>query len=262
MAFTFISGATGGIGKAFAFSCAKKGYDLFLTARSLDKLQALKSQLNAEFPKVNIEICPCEMTDDLSRKTMLIFIKGKDIFFDRIINVAGADIQKAFKEYTYEKLLFQIRVNCESTALVTRMLLERKEKDTELITIGSMSGVTPMPFFAVYSASKAFLESLFISLHYELKKEGVKVTVVLPGGVPTRPDVIDAIKKQGLWGKLSAKSPAFVAEKSLNAVKKNKLRYVPGFFNNFLYFTMKLIPLRWQLRFIARRWSKLCKDAF
>ena len=119
-----------------------------------------------------------------------------------------------------------------------------------------------MPYFAIYSASKAFLESLFISLHYELKKQGVKVTVVLPGGAPTRPDVIEAIKDQGLWGKLSAKSPNFVAERSLKAVKKNKLRYVPGGFNKFLYFVMKLVPLRIKLAFIAKRWSKLSKDAF
>lgn len=262
MSYTFISGATGGIGKAFALLCASKGYNLFLTARSVDKLSALKSEILTRFPQVSVEICPCELTDDLSRKALYAYAAEKNIFFDRIINVAGADIQKAFREYSYEKVLFQIRVNCEAAATITRALLDRKAEKVEIITIGSMSGVTPMPYFAIYSASKAFLESLFISLHYELKKQGVKVTVVLPGGVPTRPDVVKAIKDQGLWGKLSAKSPTFVADKSLKAVRKNKMRYVPGFFNKLLYFVMKIVPLRWQLGFIARRWSKLSKDAF
>ena len=89
-----------------------------------------------------------------------------------------------------------------------------------------MSGVTPMPYFALYSATKAMLTSFFTSLHYELKKQKVKVTVVLPGGVYTRPDIIKEIKGQGLWGRLSAKSPEFVAEKSLKAVQKNKVKYI------------------------------------
>jgi short-subunit dehydrogenase len=96
----------------------------------------------------------------------------------------------------------------------------------------------------------------------ELKDKGVKVTVVLPGGVPTREDIIEDIKGQGLWGKLSSKSPKFVAEKSLKALSKNKLQYIPGGFNKFLNFIMKLAPKRLKLRFIARRWKKIKKDAF
>jgi short-subunit dehydrogenase len=83
-----------------------------------------------------------------------------------------------------------------------------------------------MPYFALYSASKGYLTSLFTSLHYELKDDGVKVTTVLPGGVFTRPDIVEEIKSQGLWGRLSAKTPEFVAEKSLKAVRKNKVKYI------------------------------------
>ena len=99
-------------------------------------------------------------------------------------------------------------------------------------------------------------------MHYELKSQGVKVTVVMPGGVPTRPDIIEDIKGQGLWGKLSSKSPEFVAEKSLKAVSKNKLKYIPGGFNRFLNFLMKFVPKCITLRFIAKRWQKISKDAF
>ena len=88
------------------------------------------------------------------------------------------------------------------------------------------------------------------------------MTVVMPGGVPTRPDIIEDIKGQGLWGKLSAKSPLFVAEKSLRAVRKNKPKYIPGFFNKLLYFVIKIAPKKVVLKFIAKRWKKQTKDAF
>jgi len=261
MAFTFISGATGGIGKAFALLLAEKGSDLFLTGRSEQKLKLLKEEISEKYP-VKIEYYPCELTDHKSREELINHVESLAFKFDRIINVAGVDTQKAFSEYTLDKVYFQIRVNVEATVCLTHELLRFKTDKAEIITISSMSGVSPMPYFALYSATKAMLTNFFTALHYELKKEGVKVTVVLPGGVPTRPDIIEDIKGQGLWGKLSAKSPRFVAEKSLKAVRKNKVKYIPGAFNKLLYFVMKLIPKGIVLRFIARRWKKQTKDAF
>ena len=259
--FTFISGATGGLGKAYAEYCAKSGYDLFLTARNPERLSELRRELLTKY-NVRIEYFPCQLTDDASRKELISFIERNGFKFDRIINVAGVDTQKAFMDYTPEKAVFQIRVNCEATLLLTLGLLKNRAEKTEVLTVGSMSGVSPMPYFAIYSASKAFLASFFTSLHYELKKDGVKITTVLPGGIPTRPDIVEEIKKQGLGGKLSAKPPEFVVKKSLKAVKKNKITYVPGAFNKFLYFIMKIAPKRIVLNFIANRWVHHGKDAF
>ena len=261
MAYTFISGATGGIGKAFTVACAKKGYNLFLTGRSIEKLTALKEYLLKEYG-VLVEIFACDLTSPSSRQSMIDYIDENKICFDRIINVAGVDTQKAFMDYTPEKVSFQLRVNVEATVCLTHALLKRRESKTEVITIASMSGASPMPYFALYSATKALLINLFTSLHYELKKDGVKVTVVMPGGVPTRPDIIEDIKGQGLWGKLSSKTPEFVAEKSLKKVKKNKVKYIPGAFNRFLNLVMKVVPKKIVLTFIANRWKKQSKDAF
>ena len=261
MAVTFISGATGGIGKAFAKECAKRGYSLFITGRSQSRLDQLKEELLKE-NKIEVYAYPCDLTDEKSREELILYADSQNLKFDRIINVAGVDTQKAFTEYTQEKIVFQIRVNAESTVALTHALLERRENKTEVITISSMSGANPMPYFAIYSATKAMLINFFTSLHYELKKEGVKVTTVMPGGVPTRPDLVQAIKEQGLWGKLSAKTPEQVAKGSLKAVRKNKIKYIPGAFNKFLYGIMKIAPKCIVLRFIARRWSKISKDAF
>ena len=260
MEFTFISGATGGLGKAFVENLKKKKTPLFLIGRNAEKLQLLVEQIKSE--GCVVESFVCDLADEKSRAALVSYIEEKGYVFNRIINVAGVDIQKPFLEYTKEKLLFQLRVNVEATVSLTHFLLKHRAKNTEVLTISSMSGVSPMPYFAVYSATKALLINLFTSLHYELKREGVKVTVVLPGGIPTRPDIVEQIKEQGLWGKLSAKSPEFVAEKSLRAVRKNKIKYIPGAFNKFLYGIMKIAPKCIVLRFIARRWSKISKDAF
>lgn len=262
MSYTYVSGATGGIGKAFSIECVKNGYSVFLTGRSQKKLQMLKNELLVIDANAQIEIFPCDLTKEENRRQMFAYIDEKGIIFDRVINVAGVDMQMGFLEYTLEKVLFQIRVNTESTISNTFELLKRRADSLEILTISSMSGVTPMPYFALYSATKASLTSFFTSLHYELKDKNVKVTSVLPGGVPTREDIIKDIEGQGIWGKLSVMQPQDLAKKSLKALKKNKRKYIPGFFNKFLYVVMKIVPERWQLAFIKNRWKKIKKDAF
>lgn len=259
--FTFISGATGGIGKAMAKLSAKKGYDLFVSGRSCDKLESLKKELLEINDKITVHYFACDLTSEDSRKEMLFYIDELGLKIERIVNVAGVDTQKAFAEYTTEKVLFQIRVNVEATISLTHELLKRRTEKIEILTVSSMSGVSPMPYFALYSATKCALTSFFTSLHYELKGNA-KVTTILPGGVYTRPDIIEDIKNQGVWGKLSSKSPEYVAEKSFKALSKNKIKYIPGFFNRVLNFLMKLVPKRLVLGFIARRWKKITKDAF
>lgn len=261
MGYTFISGATGGIGKAFAFASAKKGHNLFLTGRNQGMLSVIKDQIKTKY-KVDVITFKCDLTIIAQRNKLLLEIDRLGIKFDRLLNVAGVDIQKPFIEYEEEKVLMQIRVNAESTIALTHALLKRREDKMEILTVSSMSGVSPMPYFALYSATKAMLTNFFTSLHYELKSLGVKVTTVLPGGVYTRVDIIEQIKGQGLWGKLSAKTPQYVAERSLKAVRKNKLIYVPGGFNKFLYFIMRIAPKRLVLAFINKRWKKQRKDAF
>ena len=262
MGYTFITGATGGIGKAFSFECAKRGYDLYLTGRSKEKLASLKESLKKVNEKIDIKTYPCMLDKAEERDKLVADIRSQEIIVERIINVAGVDTQLTFTDYTKEKAEFQIRVNLESTVSLTHELLQLRGDRLELITISSMSGVTPMPYFALYSATKAALTSFFTSLRLEMKGKGVKCTTVLPGGVYTREDICKDIEGQGLWGKLSAKTPEYVAEKSLKAVKKNKAIYVPGFFNKFLYFTMKLVPTAIQMKFIAHRWKNITKDAF
>ena len=233
-----------------------------MTGRSGEKLSALRNELLRQYPGCVIDFFAADLTDEDSRRAMYAYITERGIFFSRLVNVAGADIQKAFEKYTDEKIVFQCRVNLEAALSLTRFVLGRREKELEIVTISSISGVYPMPYFAVYSATKSALSGFSASLRLELKKSGAKVTAVEPGGIYTRPDICRDIQGQGLWGKLSAKTPEYIARKSLSAVKKNKRVYRPGFWNKFIAAVPRIVPLGVRMRFIARRWSKLEKDAF
>ena len=260
--YALITGATGGLGQAFVKAYARRGVPLLLTGRSQDKLNALKAELETKYENLPIIVYALDLTSEEKRLAFFKEIQEKGVVFSTLVNVAGADIQKGFEQYSQEKIAFQCRVNFESAVCMSKFALENRTETLDIINISSVSGLYPMPYFAIYSATKSALTSFSIALRQETKKKGVRVTAVLPGAMPTRADIKEQIKGQGLWGKLAAKSPRFVAEKSLKALRKNKRKVIPGFWNNVMNVGTKLLPTSLKIKFIAKRWSKIRKDAF
>lgn len=262
MTYTLITGACGHLGGAFVSEAMQAHENLILTGRSLQRLEAKRKEIFEGGYDGDVKIYEADLANELSRYALIEKLTADGVSIGRLVNVAGADIQKPFEDYTQEKITFQCRANLEGAISLCLAALKLKDKTLEIINVSSVSGIYPMPYFAIYSATKSALTSFSLSLREEQRKNGVKVTAVLPGAMPTRDDVKAQIKGQGLWGRLAAKSPEFVAKKSLRAVKKNKGKYVPGFWNRALATVTAALPLSWKLKFIARRWSKLSKDAF
>lgn len=260
--YALVTGATGGLGKAFVFALAKRGYDLLLTGRSEEKLQTLREQTKARYPSVKVWIFEADLADEGGRYALTSKISAHGFKISLLANVAGADIQKVFSSYTQEKIAFQCRVNFEAAVSMCRFALERKAASLKIINISSVSGIYPMPYFAIYSATKSALTSFSVALREEEKDENVSVTAILPGAMPTREDIKEQIKGQGLWGKLAAKSPERVAEVALKAVYKNKPKVIVGFWNKAMRVCTCWLPTSWRLAFIAKRWRKISKDAF
>lgn len=260
MAYAMITGACGGLGKAFCKALYERGENLFLTGRSEEKLEKLRLELYGNRKKGDIEYVAADLTSEKDRKKIFDFADEKGIKFSSLINVAGVDTQKAFGEYSQEKLVFQVRVNLEATLSVTRYALDRRTEGFKILTVSSMSGTLPMPYFAIYSSTKAALINFFSALRFEYRD--VKITVLAPGGIPTREDIIKDIEIQGFTGKLSSKPAEFVVRKALKALDKNKRLVIPGAFNKFVYFIEKLAPVGIKSAYVAKKWSKKSKDAF
>ena len=260
--YTFITGATGGLGEEFCFQCAKKGENLFLTGRSEEKLSLLKEKLLNKYPGIKIDYCPCMLTSETDRANLMKYADEKKITFSRFVNVAGVDTQLAFEKYTQEKILFQTRVNFEAAVSLAHYVLDRREKELSILVVSSMSGACPMPYFAIYSATKQALVYFFSALRKELSRTSMKVSVLMPGGIPTRPDIINDIKIQGLKGKLSSKPKDFVVRKALAGADKNKRIIIPGAFNKFTYAVTRITPPAVSMAFVAKHWKGKEKDAF
>ncbi len=260
--YALVTGATGGLGKAFVYALIKRGYKLLLTGRNAEKLVLLQTDVQTVYPDAEIHVYPADLTDEESRLALMREVEKSGYKIGLLANVAGADIQKGVCEYTQEKIAFQCRVNFEACVAFCKFALENRAEELEIINVSSVSGIYPMPYFAIYSATKGALTSFSIALRQEVKKQGVKVTAVLPGAMPTREDIRAQIKGQGLWGKLAVKSPDWVAEHALKAVSKNKAKTIPGFWNKMMRVSTAILPTSWKVQFIAKRWSKISKDNF
>lgn len=260
--YALITGATGGLGKAFAYALAKRKCKLILTGRSEEKLIALKNELLEKFVLTDVAIFAADLSDDRGRYEMIEKMRAAGYKIRLLVNAAGVDVQKPFENYTQEKIAFQCRVNFEAAVSLCHYAIDCRAERLEIVNVSSVSGIYPMPYFAIYSATKTALTSFSIALREELKGKDVAVTAILPGAMPTRVDIKEQIKGQGLWGKLAAKSPETVAEEALKAVRKNKPKVIVGFWNKAMRFGTALLPQSLKLKFIAKRWRKISKDAF
>ena len=261
--YTLLTGACGGLGGAFARLLARRGEPLLLTGRSEERLLALVDELRARFPALPVAWFACDLGISEQRQALFSYTDEQGIRFSRLVYVAGIDTQKALEKYSEEKLVMQTRVNLEGAVSLARAVFARRvaEGECEMLAVGSMSASVPMPYFALYSATKKGLEQLFVALHEEWRGRA-KVTVVLPGGIPTRADICENIASHGWFGRVSALPPETVAQRSLRALSKNRRCVVVGFWNKLLHALMHCVPLSVKMRVIARIWSKTEKDAF
>lgn len=260
--YALVTGATGGLGKAFVYTLAEEGYSLILTGRSQRKLEELQREIQTQYNSLDVLYYPTDIAEEEGRARLMNWVMDKKIPLTLLANVAGVDIQKGVEVYDQRKVRLQCRVNFEAAVDLCRFAIQNRGERLEIVNVSSVSGIYPMPYFAIYSATKSALTSFSVSLREEMKGKNVAVTVVLPGAMPTRPDICKQIQGQGIWGKLAVMDPKRVAEGSLRAVHRNRRKVIIGFWNKAMRFFTCLLPTSWRLAFIAKRWSKISKDAF
>jgi short-subunit dehydrogenase len=251
----FISGATGGLGKAFAVECASRGWDLFLTDLHADRLASLASGIQNTY-LVDVQSRECDLTDLPARTRLFEELKTAGLRFWGLINVAGVDFEGAFREQTREAIRTIIRLNIEATLDVTHEVLERMDpsRTFRIINVASLAAFYPMPVKATYAASKRFLVDFSLALRDEVRGRGATVTVLCPAGMPTTPGCIEGIDAQGLMGQLTTQNIGTVAAKTLDGALQGRPVIIPGLLNQILQAAGSLVPPTRLASMLGNRW--------
>jgi short-subunit dehydrogenase len=255
--YVFISGATGGLGKAFAAECASRGWDLFLTDLDAGALAPAAAGL-ARMYDVDVITAPCDLTDPAAREALLAEIARRGARFHFVFNVAGIDYEGPFDERRVGELRTILRLNVESTVEVTRGLLAHRDptRPLHIVNVSSLAAFFPMPVKAVYAASKRFLLDWSLALDREMRPAGVTVTALCPAGMPTNESCVRGIDAQGLMGRITTVNVGDVAHLTVDRALAGRPVVVPGWVNQVMRFAGSLVPATLVAGVIGRRWAK------
>jgi len=192
----WITGASSGIGEALAYSFAKKGANLVLSARSIDKLKLTENKLTEL--GVNCLVLALDVTDANSFQAATKQVIEKFNAIDYLINNAGISQRSEAKETSIEVDRKIMEVNFFGTVGLTKTVLEQmlKNKSGHITVISSISGKFGFPLRTAYSASKHALQGYFESLRAELHDDNIQVLIVSPGRINT-PISKSALLKDG-----------------------------------------------------------------
>ncbi len=256
--YCLITGAAGGFGKEYAFEMMKRGYIPILTDIRESTLLELKTALSEKFSVSPITI-KADVTDKTETDKIFEYLKANDIKLSLVLNIVGIENEGWFDQVDSNELMAIVKTNVLGTMHILTECLKYKDEHLDIITLSSMAGFYSMPFKAVYAASKAFLINISRALNIELKDKGVNVLVACPAGVPTRQIVINRIKSQGFFGKITSSTTEKIIKDTLRLVKKGKSVYIPRFSNKVIYFISRLIPEKLRAKAILKRWKRTDK---
>ncbi len=251
-----ITGAAGGLGKAFAVECAIRGWDLFLTDVSQNALDALAAGISSTYD-TEVITYPCDLTDFDQRTKLFEYMIVNNFRFKGLINVAGLDFEGPFAERTREQILTILRLNIEANLEMTSgiMKLRDRRQTFRIINVASLAAFQPMPVKAMYAATKRFLLDFSMALREEVRLLNATVTALCPAGMPTTELCIRAIDAQGFTGRITTKNVGFVAARTIDHALKGHAVYIPGILNRMLKLAGGLVPPTLVAYIVGRRWK-------
>lgn len=245
--YALITGASAGIGAAYAERLAREGYDLALVARRRDRLESLAERLRvAHGSTVHVEVADLGEVGDLERVERLIAELPE---LSLVINNAGIGSSGAYWELDRAREAALVALNTLALARISHAALGvfAARNHGALINVSSLNGFRPAPFAATYAATKAFVNSFTQSLHEELRGTQVRVQLLCPGFTRTEFQEVAGVPAEYVpaFAWMSAEA---VVEASLASLRRGELMCVPGAGNKALGWIMRAVPRPLALR--------------
>ncbi|MBI1212353.1 MAG: SDR family NAD(P)-dependent oxidoreductase [Alphaproteobacteria bacterium] len=240
-----VTGASAGIGKAFAEVFAKNGFDLILTARREERLAALAAELESRHG-IKVTVIAKDLADPTGAERLVAEIKTSGLKVDALVNNAGYGVPANYDgtSWSTQRDFIQVLVTapCE---LVHRLLPDMvARKKGYIINVASVAGMIPgAASSTLYGAAKSFMVQFSRSLHLEQEANGVHVTALCPGFTYSEFHDVTGNREQ------VSKMPSYmwmtsenVAQEGYDAVMRNKVVHVNGPVNKGIVLLAKYLP--------------------
>lgn len=255
--YCLISGASHGIGRAVAYEWASKGVSILAIAIDHDGLLSLKDDLESKY-NISCKTLTLDLLKPQSSQEILEYCFSNNIKIQILMNNVGLGFSGSFEETDIHFDLDLVKLNLFPMLQLTKLFLPHlKEFDKSyILNMGSLGSYSPVPYKALYSASKAFIYSFSNAISYELKETSVQVSVACPPGVYTNTEVVDRIKASGTIGKLTSLYGNSVAKYIVAGMLEGKTVIIPGKGAKILMILTKLLPSFLNRWLVARNMKK------
>ena len=239
-----ITGASSGIGADLARRLAERGYNVTLVARRRERLEELAGELR-EAHDIHVDVETCDLGDDGARTRLANKLSSGEREVVGLCNNAGFGNLGNFLDNELDQELDVVRLNVEAVLHLTGALLPRmvEQGAGAVLNVASTAAFQPLPGFATYAASKAFVHSFSEAVHSELSGTGVSVTSLCPGF--TRTEFEQAAGAEDA----AAKLPGFtwmesddVARQGIEGMLAGKRTVVPGVLNKAVSTSGRFVP--------------------
>ena len=243
---TLITGASSGIGEAFARKLAARGNNLLLVARTEEKLIALCNDLGRS-ANIRAQFVAMDISEDGAAERLFEEAMKRDLQIDFLINNAGFGSMGDFAKLDLDRELGMIDLNVRALVELTYRFLQpmRDRKSGAIVNVASTAGFQPVPFMATYAATKAFVLSFSEALWEENRSQGIQVMALCPGVTET--GFFAASRMQRPPARM-VQTPEEVVDAALRALKRGKSSVISGWANFLMVETERAVPRTLVLR--------------
>jgi short-subunit dehydrogenase len=241
MSIAIITGASSGIGAAFAKEYASKVDELWLVARRADRMTKLGESLGVKYKVISADLTTTEGIE-----AVRCALESEKPRVKYLVNAAGFGDFGAFDEIEERKVEMMIDLNVKALVLITHMTVPYMERGGRIIQLGSGSCFTRLPYFNVYSSGKVFVLHYTKSLNFEIKQYGLRATCFCPGWVHTE-FLGNATAKSGVTRpRDNAMKPLLNCEKVVHgcvkAAERGRTMYVTNWYTKLQHLLFKVLP--------------------
>lgn len=247
--WALVTGASAGIGAALARELARQGAKLILTARRVERLEALAAELRAQ--GCEVRVVAADLNERSAPQAIFAATEGAGIPVDILVNNAGLGQFGAFAGSALEQELSQVRVNCEAVVHLTRLfvpaMVERRRG--WILVVASTASFQPVPYLSTYAATKGFDRFFAVGLAAELASSGIRVTALCPG--PTESEFFEVAGAERFRGR-GVQRVEEVAERGLRALAQGRHTVIPNASGRMTALLVRFLPVGWIVRFVER----------
>jgi hypothetical protein len=241
-----VTGASSGIGLEMCKILAGWGCDLTITARRLDRLEALAAELR-EAHGVDVRCIPLDLSKSDAPGQLFDDTRGAGEHIDILINNAGFGHYTEFAGSEWQRNADMLQLNITSLVELTHRYVAEmltRDRPAYILNISSIAAFQAVPYFASYAATKSYVRNFSEALAVELKKTNVKVSCLCPGGTYT--EFMDVAENKELNGiaKMSMLNADKVALIGLKAMLRGRRSIVSGGLNKLSCWLTRFVPRR------------------